>query len=149
MAKKQTQTPDTPEESISLAKRYLDNAKQTLKSVEISEQIFDFADLRLSAHIILLPVRPEDRKYFSLNMEKQWDFNTVAVTDAYRLATIKPIYWESKTEVIYKVKFAIIGDAYSKYKVLIHEMLQGEEKSFRFTLKHGIEYNEVCYAGFL
>jgi len=37
MAKKQTQKPETPEEAISLAKRYLDNAKQTLKSVEIDE----------------------------------------------------------------------------------------------------------------
>ncbi len=38
MAKKQTQKPETPEEAISLAKRYLDNAKQTLKSVEINER---------------------------------------------------------------------------------------------------------------
>jgi hypothetical protein len=112
----------------------------------LRDQIIEIEDLRLSAHVIQLNLSEEDKNYFSVNMEGLWDLNTVAVTDAYRLAAFKPENWADKETTTYKIKIAFIGEAYLNNHEIITNQIDGKLENFQFDPKHGIEYNEVCYS---
>jgi len=113
----------------------------------LRDQLIPIPDLRISAHLIRLSIGLTDRKHFKLNMESKWDFNVSAVTDAFRISTIKPKSWESLDKSKYKIKFAIVGDAYAALKSRGITSLAGIEDEISGAPKHGIEYREKCLAG--
>lgn len=115
--------------------------------LSLKEQISSLPELRLSAHLIRLSIAPTDRKHFMLNMEGKWDFNVPAVTDAFRISTIKPKVWENLDKSKYKIKFAIVGEANTALKSRGITSLAGMEDEISGLPKHGIEYREKCLAG--
>lgn len=115
--------------------------------LSLKEQIASIPELRLSAHLVRLSIAPTDRKHFMLNMEGKWDFNVPAVTDAFRISAIKPKSWESLDKSKYKIKFAIVGEAYVALKSRGITSLVGTEDEIAGSPKHDIEYREKCLAG--
>lgn len=104
-------------------------------------------ELRLSAHILHIPFYPKDRTLIGLNIEQKWDFNSVGVTDAYRLSGIKPKEWKELPDN-YRIKFAVIGKAYDLFKAKKLNTLSGKNSHFKETIKkNGIQYEEDCLVG--